>query len=67
MLQNFKTMETSEFRVLIKHHFLMGKILFKQGNGLISVIRILLRRKQRLRDSRLTLNAVVKIQMTLNS
>ena len=43
-------MEKSEFRVLIKHWFLMrGKILFKQSNSLTSVIRTLLRRKQRLR------------------
>ena len=32
----------------------MGKILFNQSNGLISVIRTLLRRKQRLRGGMLT-------------
>ena len=31
-------MEKSEFCVLIKHCFLMGKILFKQSKGLISII-----------------------------
>ena len=45
-------MEKSEFRVLIKHCFLIGKILFKQSNSLISVIRTLLRRKQRLKGGR---------------
>ena len=45
----------------------MGKILFKQINGLISVIRTLLRRKQRLRGGMLTLNAVVQTQMMLNA
>ena len=36
--------------MLIKHCFLTGKILFKQSNGLISVIRTLLRWKQRYTD-----------------
>ena len=40
----FKTIEKSEFHVLIKHCFLMGK-----SNGLISVIRTLLCWKQWLR------------------
>ena len=35
-------MEKSEFHMLIKHFFLMEKILFKQSNGLISVIQTLL-------------------------
>ena len=60
-------MEKSEFRVLIKHYFLMGKILFKQNNGLISVIRTRLCRKKRLRGGTLTLNAVVQTQMMLNA
>ena len=38
----------------------MEKILFKQSNGLISVIQTLLHWKQWLRDSMLTLNAVVQ-------
>ena len=67
LLQIFKRMQNSEFRVLIKHCFLMGKILFKLSNGLISVIRTLLRRKQRLRGGMLTLNAVVRTQMMLNA
>ena len=46
LLQIFKTLEKSEFRVLIKHCFLMGKIIFKKNSGLISVIRTLLRWKQ---------------------
>ena len=46
LLQIFKTMEKSEFRVLIKHCFLIGKILFKQSNDLISVIWTLLHQKQ---------------------
>ena len=41
----------------------MGKILIKESNGLISVIRTLFRRKQRLSGSMLTLNAVVETQM----
>ena len=44
----------------------MGKILFKQSNGLIIVIQTLLRRKQRLRSDTLTLNAVVQKQMMPN-
>ena len=59
-------MEKSKFCVLIKHCFPMGKILFKQINGLLSVIRILLLRKQRLRVDMLTLNAVVRIQIMVN-
>ena len=61
LLQIFKTMEKSEFRVLIKHCFLIGKIMSKQRNGLISVIQT-----QRLRGGMLTLNAVVQTQMILN-
>ena len=67
LLQIFKTMEKSEFRVLIKHCFVMGKILFKPSNGLISVIQTLLRRKLRLRVGRLTLNSTVQTQMVLNA
>ena len=37
-MQIFKTIEKSECRVLIKHCFLMGKILFKQSNALISYL-----------------------------
>ena len=33
--QIFKTMEKSEFHVLIKHFFLMGKILFKKNNDMM--------------------------------
>ena len=62
----FKTMEKSEFPVLIKDRFLMGKILLKQSNGLISVILTLLGWKQRLRSGMLTLNAVIQAQMMLN-
>ena len=65
LLYIFKSMEKYEFHVLIKHCFLMGKILFKQNNGLISVIRIF--RKQRLRGGILTLNAVVQTQIMLNA
>ena len=46
LLQIFKTMEKSEFSELIKHCFLMGKILFKHSNGLISVVRTLFCRKR---------------------
>ena len=42
-------------------------ISWKQGNGLISVIRTLLRRKQLLKGGMLTLNAVVRIQIMLNA
>ena len=44
-----------------------GKILFKQSNGLISVIWTLLSQKQRLRGGMLTLNAVIQTQMMLNT
>ena len=67
LLQIFKTMEKSEFCMLIKHCFLMRKILFKQNNGLISVIRTLVCRKQRLRGGMLTLNPVILTQMILNA
>ena len=67
MLKIFKTMEKSEFRVLIKHCFLMGKIVFKQSNGLISVIRSLFCRKQQLSSGTSTLNAAVQTQMILNA
>ena len=51
LLQIFKIMEKSEYFVLIKRCFLIGK---KANNDLISVIRTLLRRKQRLRGGMLT-------------
>ena len=57
-------MENFEFRVLLKRCSLMGKI---QSNRLISVIRSLLRPKQRLRRAMLTLNIVVLTQMMLNA
>ena len=60
-------MEKSEFGVLIKHSFLMGKIQFKQNNSSISIIQILLRRKQWLKGAMLTLNAVIQTQMILNA
>ena len=63
-MQIFKTMEKSEFCVLI---FWWEKMQFKQSNGLISVIWTLLRRKQWLRGGMLTLNAVVQAQMMLNA
>ena len=53
--------------MLIKHCFQVGKILFKQSNGLIRIIRTLFCRKQRLRGGVLTLNAVVQTQMILNA
>ena len=43
------------------------KILFKQSNGLISVIQTLLCRKQQLRGAMLTLNMFVQTQMMLNT
>ena len=66
-LQIFKTMGKSEFRVLIMHCVFMGKILFKQCNGLISVTRTLLRRKKQLIGGMLTLNPVVQTQKMLNA
>ena len=39
-------MEKLKFHVLIKYCFLMEKILFKQSNGLISVVPTLLHQKQ---------------------
>ena len=59
-------MDKSEFRVLIRHCFLMGKILFNQSNGLIIVILTLFLWRQRLRGDMLTLNAVIQIQIMLN-
>ena len=47
LLKIFKTIEKPEFRVLIKHCFLTGKILFKWSNDLIGVIRTLLRQKKK--------------------
>ena len=67
LLQIFKTIEKSEFRVLIKHCFLMGKILIKQSKRLISVIRTLLRQKRLLRGGMLTLNAFLQTQVILNA
>ena len=66
-MQIFKTMEKSEFYVLIKHCFLMRKILFKQSNSLISVIWTLLHQKQQLKGGMLTLNVVIQTQMMLNT
>ena len=66
-MQILKTIEKSEFCVLIKHCFLMGGIPFKQSTGIISVIWTLLLQKQRLRGGMWTLNMVVQIQMMLNS
>ena len=43
------------------------EILFKQNNGLISVIWTLLCQKQWMRGGMLTLNAVVQTQMMLNA
>ena len=51
----------------MKHYFLIGKILFKKSNSLISVIRILFHQKQWLRGGMLTLNMVVQTQMMLNT
>ena len=45
----------------------MGKILIKQHNGLISVIRTLLHQKQWLSDGILTLNTVVQTQKMLKA
>ena len=67
VLQIFKTMKKSEFRVLIKVLISQGKILFEHTNGLISVIRTLLHQKQRLRGGILTLNAVVQTQIMLKA
>ena len=66
MVPIFKTMEKYEFCLLIKHCVLVGKIQFKQSYFLISVTRILLRRRQWLRGALLTLNVVVQTQMMLN-
>ena len=43
------------------------KILFKQSNGLISVIRTLLYQKKWIRGGILTLNAVIQTQIMLNA
>ena len=67
LLQIFKTMKKILISCVDKALLSTGKILIKQSNGLISVIRTLLRRKQRLRGGMLTLNAVVQTQMILNT
>ena len=67
LLQIFKTMEKSEFCVLIKHCFLRGKIRFKQSSSFIRVIQTLLHRKQRLTGGMMTLNAVALTQRMLNA
>ena len=67
LLQIFKTMIKSEFYMLIKHCFGWEKILFKQSNSLLSVIRTMLCWKQQLRGGMLTLNMVVQTQMMLNT
>ena len=67
-MQIFKSIEKSEFQMLIKHCFLRRKkTLFKQNNGLISVIQTLLHWKQWLRGGMLTLNTVIQTQMMLNA
>ena len=66
LLQIFKTMEKSEFRVLIKHCILMEKIQSQQSSGLISVIWTLFRRKTWLRGGILILNVVGQTQIMLN-
>ena len=67
-VQIFKTIEESEFCVLIKHCFLTGeKLLFKQSNGLISIIWILFHWKQWLRGVMLTLNTLIQTQMMMNA
>ena len=47
--------------------FWWKKILFKQSNGLISVIQTLLYRTKWLRGCMLTLNTVIQTQMVLNT
>ena len=67
LLQIFKRMEKSEFRVdktLLSDGI---KIRFKESNGLIRVIQTLLHWKQWLRDGMLTLNTVIQAQMMLNT
>ena len=61
LLQIFKTIEKSEFCVLIKHCFLMWKHTVKAKVWFDEWYSDLLRRKQRLRDGMLTLNAVEQI------
>ena len=64
LLQIFKTTILSVDTALLSHG---EKILFKQSNGLISVIRTLLYEKQWLRGGMLTLNVVVQTQVMLNT
>ena len=63
----FKTMGKKEFQVLIKHCFLMGKILLKQISGLISVMGTLHQGNQQSLTGMPNLNAVVQTPMTLNA
>ena len=67
LLHIFKTVEKSEFRVDKALLSDREKIMFKQSNGLISVIWTLLSRKQGLRGGMLTLNTVIQTQMMLNT
>ena len=60
-------MGKKEFQVLIKHCFLMGKILLKQISGLISVMGTLHQGNQQSLTGMPNLNAVVQTPMTLNA
>jgi len=53
-------MEKSEFRILIKHTFLMGKTLLNQKHGLISVMVNLLHQDKWLRNGFVNLNVTVQ-------
>ena len=60
-------MEKSEFRVLIKRCFPMGKTPYRRNSGLINVLGNLLNRGKWLRNELVILNDIVRAQMLLNN
>lgn len=62
-----KIVVKNEFRTLIKHRYLMGKILLKLKVGLKNDTRILLRRKLPFVTGLLNSNVVIETQMVLNA
>ena len=60
-------MDKKEFRVLIKHCFLMGKNTVEQSSGFMRIIGTLHQGNQQSSTGMLNLNAVVQTLMTLNA
>ena len=60
-------MDKKELRVLLKHCFLMRKILLKQSSGLISVMGTLHQGNEQSSTGITNLNAAVQTPITLNA